>query len=278
MDNLSICNNINLPIGSIDAYIKRANNMPILTIEQEQELGIRLYEDNDLDAAKQLVMTHLRYVIRIAQSYYGYGLNVADLIQEGNIGLMKAVRKFNPHKGVRLVSFAVHWIKAEIHEFIIKNWKIVKIATTKAQRKLFFNLRSMKKKLSWFTAAETIAVAKDLGVSPAEVSHMENRLTSIDSTFEQDDTDDEFAPAQYLSDQNNPLLLLEDAESSAVDTSKLTAAMQKLDSRSIDIIQQRWLQPQKATLTELAEQYNVSAERVRQLENKALQLLRASFT
>lgn len=272
----------NLPIGSLDAYIQRVNNIPLLTVEQEHQLAIRLHDKQDLEAARQLVMAHLRYVVRVAKSYSGYGLPVSDLIQEGNIGLMKAVKKFNPHQGVRLVSFAVHWIKAEIHEFIVKNWKLVKIATTKAQRKLFFNLRSMKKRLGWFSKEEVNAVAQDLGVKPEEVMHMEQRLNSADESFDPtiDANDDSafVAPVAYLAaDDSDPVHSIEVEQSTFNNTSNLERAFATLDDRSKDIIQKRWLQEKKANLTELAKKYNVSAERIRQIENNAIRQLRLNM-
>ncbi len=267
-----------LPIGSLDAYIQSANNMPMLTAEKEHELATRLYENNDLEAARELITSQLRYVVRVAQGYSGYGLALSDLIQEGNIGLMKAVKKFNPNKGVRLVSFAVHWIKSEIHEFVIKNWKIVKVATTKAQRKLFFNLRKMKTRLGWFTNEEVNAVAKDLGVKPEEVLVMEQRLNAVNPSFDTPSNDefDSYSPAAFLkSDSVDPSKQLEQQQRNDFANSNLQTAIAKLDARSQDIVHKRWLQDDKATLHELAAFHNVSAERVRQIETKAMQALKS---
>jgi len=270
-----------LPLGNLDAYIQRINQIPILSAEEEYELARRLQEDNDLDAAKQLVLAHLRYVARVARGYRGYGLPIGDLIQEGNIGLMKAVKRFDPDVGVRLVSFAVHWIKAEIHEFVIRNWRIVKIATTKAQRKLFFNLRSMKTRLGWFSAQEVNHVAQDLGVSTAEVLRMEERLNAMDTPYDLAETADENSyrtPATYLQDTaSNPALLLETWNSDTQNQNHLAAAIQTLDPRSQDILQQRWLAEDKATLHELAAKYTISAERIRQIEKNALKKLKKAI-
>lgn len=270
-----------LPLGSLDAYVQRAHQIPLLTAEREHELASRLYEDNDVDAARELVMAHLRYVVRVARGYSGYGLNQADLIQEGNIGLMKAVRRFDPNMGVRLVSFAVHWIKAEMHEFILKNWRIVKIATTKAQRKLFFNLRKMKQRLGWFTQDEVNAVARDLGVKTSDVLEMEKRLNAYDAAFDGADDDDDaegsvrLAPSQVLTDHSmQPDHLLENLRAGEHYQAGLEAAFAQLDTRSQVIMQRRWLDDDKATLQELAAEYSISAERVRQLENKALKKMR----
>ncbi len=271
-----------LPLGSLEAYIYRANQIPMLTAEEEQSLAKKYIEDKDLDAARQMVLAHLRYVVSVARSYMGYGLALGDLIQEGNIGLMKAVKRFDPKVGVRLVSFAVHWIKAEIHEFVLRNWRIVKVATTKAQRKLFFNLRTMKKRLGWFSKDEVAMVANNLGVSTAEVLRMEQRLNATDMAFDaHDDMDDDEtykAPAHYLEDHStNPALLISAENSAADDSHKLQQALACLDKRSQDILQQRWLVDKKATLHDLSAQYNVSAERIRQLEAAAMKKLREAM-
>jgi len=262
------------PGANLDSYIYRVNSIPVLTLEEEQSLAHSFFYHNDLDAAKQLVLSHLRFVVTVAKSYSGYGLAQGDLIQEGNVGLMKAVKRFNPEHGVRLVSFAVHWIKAEIHEFILRNWRIVKVATTKAQRKLFFNLRSQKKRLAWFNDDEINEVAQNLNVSPHEVREMENRLVGQDITFEADNNDDDeqsFAPAHYLEDDRyNPALLVEQEEQKNSDESKLYAALTKLDERSRDILQERWLSEEKVTLQDLALKYGVSVERIRQIEKAAM--------
>jgi RNA polymerase sigma-32 factor len=270
---------IRLPVGSIDAYIARVNQIPMLSQADETALANRLQQQNDLSAAKQLVLPHLRYVVRIAKGYMGYGLPLNDLIQEGNIGLMKAVKRFNPQVGVRLVTFAAHWIKAEIHEFILRNWRIVKVATTKAQRKLFFNLRSMKKHLSWLTESEVQDVAKDLKVKPETVREMEMRLSSHDAAFDAYDDDDDdtaaFAPAGYLEDHRyNPAQQLEKTDWSEQSGSVLQEALSKLDDRSQEIISARWLDENKLTLQDLANKYQVSAERIRQLEKNAMQKLK----
>lgn len=271
--------NLALPVNSLDSYIYRVNQIPMLSEQEELDLGHRLHQNNDLDAAKQLVMAHLRYVVRVAKSFSGYGLALADLIQEGNIGLMKAVKRFNPDLKVRLVSFAVHWIKAEIHEFVLKNWRIVKVATTKAQRKLFFKLRSAKKYLGWFTNAEINAVAKDLEVKPETVREMEMRLHANDAAFDgfaTGEDEDAFAPAQYLEDKSlNPAFLLETDRTNELQQTALYEALQGLDARSQDILQTRWLNDEKATLHDLAAKYNISAERVRQLEKAAMAKLKA---
>ena len=251
----------------------------MLTLDEERALGEALYYKEDLDAARRMVMAHLRFVVHIARSYNGYGLPLADLIQEGNVGLMKAVRRFNPEKGVRLVSFAVHWIKAEIHEFILRNWRIVKIATTKAQRKLFFNLRSAKKQLQWLTADEAQAVADDLGVQIKDVMEMEMRLTARDPAFDapaNDDDDSSFqAPVFFLEDKSaDPAQLAENDDWEVDNTTRLVDAVKNLDERSRDIIQRRWLNDGKATLHELADEYGVSAERIRQLEKNAMKKVR----
>jgi len=268
------------PTGSLDSYIQAVSAVPVLTKEEEQQLARRLVEHNDLSAARQLVMSQLRFVVHIARGYNGYGLPLADLIQEGNIGLMKAVKRFDPTVGVRLVSFAVHWIRAEIHEFVLKNWKLVKVATTKAQRKLFFNLRKSKKHLGWLSKAETKAVADDLGVSEREVAEMEQRLYSTDVAFDPAPGDDEekaYAPALYLpNDEADPAAALESDDWETQATARLEESLQTLDERSRDILQSRWLRDSKATLHELADKYGVSAERIRQLEANAIKKLRAS--
>jgi RNA polymerase sigma-32 factor len=265
------------PLGSLDHYIQAANSIPVLTVEEERDLAVRFRESGDLDAAKRLVLAHLRFVVHVARGYAGYGLQLGDLIQEGNVGLMKAVKRFDPNVGVRLVSFAVHWIRAEIHEFVLRNWRLVKVATTKAQRKLFFNLRKAKKRLGWLNSAETAAIANDLGVSPREVNEMERRLSSYDVSFDPDPTDDEaFAPASYLPAPLNsdPARSVErdDFETDAHD--RLDGALAKLDARSRDILARRWLTDDKATLHELAAEYGVSAERIRQIEASAIGKLR----
>ena len=271
------------PGGDLQAYINSVHSIGILTSEEEKKLAEDLYYRNDLDAARKLVLAHLRFVIYIAKTYSGYGLAEADLIQEGNVGLMKAIRKFNPEMGVRLVSFAVHWVKAEIHEYVLKNWKIVKIATTKAQRKLFFNLRSKKKGLGWLTEEEVKAMAEDLGVKPSEVREMEKRLSGIDMPFDplSDSDDDEasFAPSQYLEDSDaDPAMIFEKDNLSENNSSQLYEAISQLDDRSRDILQDRWLADEKLTLHELAEKYHISAERVRQIEKNAMRKIKQSFS
>lgn len=267
------------PIGSLGAYIYYANEIPMLQAEEEQRLATKLVNEGDVDAARQLVLAHLRYVVRIARGYLGYGLPLGDLIQEGNIGLMKAVKRFDPTVGVRLVSFAVHWIKAEIHEFVLRNWRIVKVATTKAQRKLFFNLRTLKKRLGWFTQAEVKQVANDLGVSCEEVLRMEQRLNAMDASYDAHDDEDEPGviphPAHYLAAPNaDPARLVEANDAEAYDLGNLNKAMQDLDARSQDILHARWLKDGKVTLNDLADKYGVSAERIRQLEKNAMNKLR----
>ncbi|MGY4491185.1 MULTISPECIES: RNA polymerase sigma factor RpoH [Pseudomonas] len=271
-----------VPGQNLEAYVHTVNSIPLLTPEQERELAESLYYEQDLGAARQMVLAHLRFVVHIARSYSGYGLAQADLIQEGNVGLMKAVKRFNPEMGVRLVSFAVHWIKAEIHEFILRNWRIVKVATTKAQRKLFFNLRSQKKRLAWLNNEEVHRVAESLGVEPREVREMESRLTGHDMAFDpaaEADDDSAFqSPANYLEDHRyDPARQLEDADWSDNSNSNLHEALEVLDDRSRDILYQRWLAEEKATLHELAEKYNVSAERIRQLEKSAMNKLKVSI-
>nr|WP_136251482.1 RNA polymerase sigma factor RpoH [Ningiella ruwaisensis] len=267
--------------GSIESYIQAVSSIDMLSAEEEKSLGLRLFENGDLEAARKLVMSHLRFVVHIAKSYSGYGLPQADLIQEGNIGLMKAVKRFDPHVGVRLVSFAVHWIKAEIHEYVLKNWRIVKVATTKAQRKLFFNLRKAKKRLGWFTHEEVQKVADELGVSTKEVLQMEARMSSQDQAFDlgaDDDDSTAFSPAQYLEDKSA------DVESTVINndwdeaaTKRLYSAIKTLDERSQHIIETRWLADDKLTLQDLADEYQVSAERVRQIEKNAMKKLQAAM-
>ncbi len=271
-----------MPTGSLDQYIHAAMSIPVLTAEEEKALAVRLHTENDLEAARTLVMSHLRFVVRIARGYSGYGLALADLIQEGNIGLMKAVKRFDPAHGVRLVSFAVHWIRAEMHEFILRNWRIVKVATTKSQRKLFFNLRSKKKRLGWLNNDEVNAVAEDLGVKPETVLEMESRLSGQDIGFDplgsDDDEDNHYAPAAYLTNTaNDPALLLEHADWSETSNSNLAEALDILDERSRAILEARWLSEDKTTLHELAARYNVSAERIRQLEKNALGKLKKAL-
>ena len=267
------------PGANLNAYIQGTGTVPILTLDEEKSLGEALYYEDDLDAARKLVMSHLRFVVHIARSYNGYGLPLADLIQEGNVGLMKAVRRFNPEKGVRVVSFAVHWIKAEIHEFILRNWRIVKIATTKSQRKLFFNLRSAKKELQWLSADEAKAVADDLGVDVKDVMEMEMRLTSRDATFDAPvDDDDEstaYSPSLYLESKGaDPAEQIENENFEGDNNIRLAAAVKNLDERSQAIIQRRWLDDTKATLHQLAAEYGISAERIRQLEKNAMKKVR----
>ena len=271
---------LNSPGKDIESYLSSVHAIPILTKEQEQELALKLYEEDDLDAARQLVIHHLRFVVHIARSYQGYGLPLGDIIQEGNVGLMKAVDKYDPHRGVKLVSFAVHWIKAEIHEYILKNWRLVKIATTKAQRKLFFNLRGKKKSLEWLTKEEAESIASDLNVDVKDVLHMENRLSSNDSSFDapiQTGNDEEvMSPSQYLEDKRyDPEVIVANEQAEQVNRSELVEALKMLDDRSKDILQRRYLSDQKATLHDLADEYEVSAERIRQIENTALKKLKS---
>ncbi|MFV8818842.1 RNA polymerase sigma factor RpoH [Haliea sp. E17] len=271
-----------VPGANLAAYVHAVGSIPILSPERERDLAEDLYYNDNLDAARELVMSHLRFVVHIARSYSGYGLAEADLIQEGNVGLMKAVKRFNPEKGVRLVSFAVHWIKAEIHEYILRNWRIVKVATTKAQRKLFFNLRSHKKGLAWLTADEAQAVANELGVDVREVQRMEGRLASRDVAFDlpvdSDDEDAWQAPQYYLEDAgSDPALNVEEGQWQENTQAQLHSALADLDERSRDILARRWLAEEKATLHELADQYGVSAERIRQLETNAMKKLRAAI-
>ncbi|MBT5701739.1 MAG: RNA polymerase sigma factor RpoH [Gammaproteobacteria bacterium] len=268
------------PGDSLEAYVQAVNGIPVLTSERERELAEQLFGDGDVDAARQLVMAHLRFVVYVAKGYSGYGLSEADLVQEGNVGLMKAVRRFNPEFGVRLVSFAVHWIKAEIHEFILKNWRIVKIATTKPQRKLFFNLRSAKKRLGWMNDTEVRDVAEQLGVAPEDVRQMETRLSAHDEAFELDsDEDDGFTPSHYLTDKTlDPAVITEKESFAGAQRRKLANGFNDLDARSREIVQRRWLTDSKTTLQELADQFGISAERVRQLEQNALKKLKLSFS
>lgn len=268
--------------GSIESYISSVNSIPMLSAEEEKSLAERLQQEGDLQAAKQLIMSHLRFVVHVARSYQGYGLPQADLIQEGNIGLMKAVKRFDPTVGVRLVSFAVHWIKAEIHEYVLRNWRIVKVATTKAQRKLFFNLRKAKKRLGWFTHEEVSTVAQELGVTPAEVLEMESRMSAHDAAFDAFTDDDEseaaFSPSQYLEDKSADVAATVEAENWDRHTQRrLAHALASLDERSQHIVRARWLDEGKVTLHDLAEHYQVSAERIRQLEQNAMKKLRSAM-
>jgi RNA polymerase sigma-32 factor len=275
---------VGAPIGSIDSYTHAINQIPMLTADEERELAIKLRENEDIESAKRLVMSHLRFVVHIARGYSGYGLAHADLIQEGNVGLMKAVKRFDPSHNVRLVSFAVHWIRAEIHEFILKNWRTVKIATTKAQRKLFFNLRSSKTRLGWFSAEEVEIVANELGVTKKDVLEMESRLSGRDIGFDGDHDDDDEenmppSPASYLQDNRfNPELQIESEDWTQHSTNQLYSAIDTLDARSQDILSSRWLGESKSTLQELADKYGVSAERIRQLEKNALNKLHGLLT
>ena len=266
------------PLGSLDAYLDRLGRIPVLSREEERELAERFRFRNDLSAARQLVVSHLRFVVHIARGYSGYGLPVGDLIQEGNVGLMKAVKRFDPALNVRLVSFAVHWIRAEIHEYVLRNWRLVKIATTKAQRKLFFNLRRLKKNLAWLSAEETAAVARDLGVSPSEVTEMEKRLAARDMSFDpvpEAEDEETYSPAAYLpAPDSDPAEQVENAEWEDDSADRLRGALGELDDRSRDILQRRWMTEDKATLHELADKYGVSAERIRQIESNALGKLR----
>ncbi len=278
-----IANNLPIPsaLGSLDAYIAAVNRVPVLTVEDEQALARSYRDDEDLDAAKALVMSHLRFVVHVARGYQGYGLGMGDLIQEGNIGLMKAVKRFDPDQGVRLVSFAVHWVRAEMHEFILRNWRIVKVATTKAQRKLFFNLRKSKKRLGWMNDAEVTAVAKDLNVSKREVLEMESRLSGRDIGFDAPDNGDDDgppSPVAYLRDSGEDPAMAYERESHEDDQLELLReGLSGLDQRSRDILKRRFLGEPKATLQELADEYGVSAERIRQVEANALKKMRALF-
>jgi RNA polymerase sigma-32 factor len=268
-------------VGSLDAYISAVHRIPVLSQEEEQDLSRRYQSEEDLASARKLVMSHLRFVVHVARGYSGYGLQLSDLIQEGNIGLMKAVKRFDPDQGVRLVSFAVHWIRAEMHEFILRNWRIVKVATTKAQRKLFFNLRKSKKRLGWMNAEEVRTVAKDLGVPEATVREMESRLSGRDIGFEAPadaDEDAKPAPEAFLIDEGaDPYENVADADQTDNQLETLSSALQKLDQRSRDIIQRRWLNEEKATLQDLADEYGVSAERIRQVEANAMKKMRGLF-
>lgn len=273
---------IAVPGVNLDAYVQSVSSVPMLSADAEQELAERLFYDGDVDAARQLVLSHLRFVVHVAKSYSGYGLAQSDLIQEGNVGLMKAVKRFDPNVGVRLVSFAVHWIKAEIHEYVLRNWRIVKVATTKAQRKLFFNLRSQKKRLGWMSNDEINTVARELGVEARDVREMEGRLAAHDSAFDAPaDMDDEqasFAPAHYLEDTAlDPAAIHEQQNWQDTNNDRLYAALSGLDERSQDILQKRWFADKKATLHELAAIYSVSAERIRQLEQNALKKLKTAM-
>ena len=279
MSDLAIKNEIQLlgPIGSIEAYISIVNQAPVLTKEEEHALAVKFKENNDLDAARQLVLSQLRFVVHIARTYSGYGLPLADIIQEGNVGLMKAVKKFDPDKGVRLVTYAVHWIRAEIHEFVFDNWKIVKVATTKAQRKLFFKLRNSKKKIGWLTNDEKSLIANDLGVKTRDVETMEQRLASKDVLFDrpEDDNDSYVSPAGFLPAPNSdPSRLVEKENWLENNIELLSEAMDNLDNRSKEVLKLRWLTEEKVTLKELAKKFNVSLERVRQIEEQAILDLR----
>lgn len=272
-----------LPTGSLETYVQSVNQIPMLSAEEERALAMRLRDNGDLGAARRLIMSHLRFVVRVARGYNGYGLSQADLIQEGNIGLMKAVKRFDPEVGVRLVSFAVHWIRAEMHEFILRNWRIVKIATTKSQRKLFFNLRSAKKRLGWMNQEEVEGVADDLGVSSRDVLEMEKRLSAYDASFDapsnEDADDDNFAPAAYLEDRRDgPERQIELLQTESSNQQNLIDALGDLDERSREIIKARWLTEKKMTLHDLADKYGVSAERIRQLEQNAMKKMRSALS
>jgi len=266
------------PVGSLDSYIDRVSQIPVLTKEEEVALATRFRSDADLDAARQLVLSHLRFVVHIARGYLGYGLPMGDLVQEGNVGLMKAVKRFDPTVGVRLVSFAVHWIRAEIHEYVLRNWRLVKVATTKSQRKLFFNLRKMKKNLAWLSEEETQAVARDLGVDVSDVREMEQRLSARDMSFDptpESDDEESYSPAMYLPATNaDPAIEVEREEWEEDSTDRLSIALEKLDERSRSILKRRWMTDDKATLHELADEYGISAERVRQVESNAIMKLK----
>ncbi len=267
------------PVGSLDHYIQAVRAVPVLSKEEEFDLATRLHENDDLEAAQLLILSHLRFVVHIARGYTGYGLPLGDLVQEGNVGLMKAVKRFDPNVGVRLVSFAVHWIRAEIHEYVLKNWRLVKVATTKAQRKLFFNLRKAKTRLGWLSNEETKAVAEDLGVSPSEVTRMERRLSGRDVSYDGSPTEeDEYAPVAYLpSPDSDPADVVEQADWQNDSRRRLGRALAALDDRSRDIVQRRWLVEKKATLHQLAAEYKVSAERIRQIEANAMRKLKGSI-
>ena len=273
--------NTALTAGNLESYIQQINGIPVLTSEEEQALALRLQNQNDLAAAQQLIMSNLRFVVKIARGYSGYGLPLGDLIQEGNIGLMKAVKRFSADHKVRLISYAVHWIKSEIHEYVLRNWRIVKVATTKPQRKLFFKLRSSKKRLGWFSNDEVNEVAKTLGVKPETVLEMESRLSGSDITFDpptNDDDEHHFTPAAYLTDDGeDPSRRLEHDDTRSQELSLMADSLKTLDARSQDIIQRRWLNEEKATLHELAGEYQVSAERIRQIEKNALGKMRVAF-
>ena len=266
------------PVGSLDSYIDRVSQIPVLSKEDEIALATRFRSEADLDAARQLVLSHLRFVVHIARGYLGYGLPMGDLVQEGNVGLMKAVKRFDPTVGVRLVSFAVHWIRAEIHEYVLRNWRLVKVATTKSQRKLFFNLRKMKKNLAWLSEAETAAVARELGVDISDVREMEQRLSARDMSFDptpESDEEDTYSPAMYLPASNaDPAIEVESEEWEEDSTERLSIALEKLDERSRSILKRRWMTEDKATLHELADEYGISAERVRQVESNAINKLK----
>ena len=266
------------PVGSLDSYIDRVSQIPVLSKEDEIALAVRFRSEADLEAARQLVLSHLRFVVHIARGYLGYGLPMGDLVQEGNVGLMKAVKRFDPNVGVRLVSFAVHWIRAEIHEYVLRNWRLVKVATTKSQRKLFFNLRKMKKNLAWLSEAETAAVARDLGVDVADVREMEQRLSARDMSFDptpESDEEETYSPAMYLPASNaDPAIEVENEEWEEDSTERLSMALEKLDERSRSILKRRWMTDDKATLHELADEYGISAERVRQVESNAINKLK----
>jgi len=274
---------LSVSAGSLESYVQSVHEVPVLSVEDERAYATRLVEKEDLDAARILVMHNLRFVIKVARGYSGYGLPLADLIQEGNIGLMKAVKRFDPTVNVRLVSFAVHWIRAEMHEFILRNWKVVKVATTKAQRKLFFNLRSSKKRLGWLNVAEADAIATDLGVSTKDVMEMEKRMSGIDIAFDlapgQEDDDRAYAPSQYLlpSENQDPADLLEAQDWEDHTQAQFNGALAELDDRSKDILASRWLSDKKATLQDLADKYGVSAERIRQLESSAIKKLKTEI-
>ena len=269
-------------VDNLDVYIRQVNSFPMLNADQERDLAVRFHDHDDLQAAQQLIMSNLRFVVSIARGYLGYGLPLSDLVQEGNIGLMKAVKRFSPDHDVRLISYAVHWIKAEIHEFVLRNWRIVKVATTKAQRKLFFKLRSSKKRLGWFSQDEVNEVADKLGVKPETVLEMESRLNAHDLAYDNpldDDDDNHVAPVAYLSDMRaDPAEQLEADDWYSQSETLMLSSLSTLDDRSRTIIQRRWLDDDKATLHELAEEYRVSAERIRQIENNALKKLRVAFT
>jgi RNA polymerase sigma-32 factor len=280
--DITLKNNFDVPSLSSDSlqvYLNSIADIPVLSAIEEQKLAEKFYSDGDLEAAQSLIVANLKFVVHIAKSYKGYGINLSDLIQEGNVGLMKAVKRFDPTLGVRLISFAVHWIKAEIHEYILKNWKLVKIATTKAQRKLFFNLRKSKKNLGWLSKEETKRLALDLGVKESDVMEMEKRMSSNDVSFDPlEDSDDEFTPSSFVTDEAiNPSLIIENEDYESTYQARLLESLDLLDQRSKDIVQKRWLNENKATLHELADAYQVSAERIRQIENQALLKLRESI-